>query len=138
MPELNLVQLPTKLTLPCPLCGQDVTLPILWETESDETGKELSRYPLLDVDPDTVDHHGNCYCDYTEGFLQTWGMYLSEHGLEDLLSPSQAIQDLKEVIRLATSGLSLLHGEQFHLMVESIERLEEFFSLKIITPETKT
>lgn len=138
MPPLDSAKFPKTLTLPCPLCEQEVVLSILWETEHGEMGSVLSRYPVVDSDPDTVDHQGDCYCHYTPGFLDTWDQYLQNHGLDEMLSPPREIQDLTEVLRFATSALSLLDEQEFHKMEERIQRLEESFELgAILLEDTK-
>lgn len=77
--------LPDHLDTFCPICDEEITVSIVWETETGEDGTVLSKYPVVNPDPETIDRHGHCNCDHSKPVSEAFADYLSGERLENLL-----------------------------------------------------
>lgn len=62
----------------CPICGNEISIPILWETERGEFGVILSEYPVVDSDSSKIDRHGHCYCDFNKTLFEVMAEYFND------------------------------------------------------------
>ena len=71
-------KLPDHLDLECPICGNNITVSIIWETETGEFGTVLSKWPVVNDDPEAVDRHGTCFCPFDKPFIEAIADYYND------------------------------------------------------------
>lgn len=55
---------PTSVDIWCPICGNAVTVSVVWQTETGEFGSILAEWPELSEDPNDYDSQDHCTCDF--------------------------------------------------------------------------
>jgi hypothetical protein len=80
------------VTFSCPICDEAVTFAVDWETESDDMGYTVSRYPVLPwpasasgdphdaaiVTDGVIVDQGRCRCDWTAPYLEAYVAHIND------------------------------------------------------------
>jgi hypothetical protein len=69
---------PYSLDMYCPICGNMITISVKKEVERGEFGVILSENLIMDSNPNTIDRHNHCQCDFSKPLAEALADYLND------------------------------------------------------------